>query len=1540
VTGYQFAKCSILCVVTGIGIGGDKMKTAKRIMNAWSWGIIAMAIVGLMIGAAHADIIGFEAESGTLGADFDPAQTDAGALGGSYITTETTGGGDGPGTDARTVSYSIIVPSGTYDVYIRGRVGPGGANDDSFFYAKAFGDTDPAGGSAVWQIQNGIGAKGVPSGSFGVWSVALDSAVTSAGGTLQWEIGAREDGFDMDAFALVPTGQTVTDADLDNAVVGSSASISIDSLSAGSVSTTAATLSAVLGITNGTVTAYWDTNTVADPAGHSGWEGSDTGAEGSTGSVTRTASGLTADTLYSYAFFATNSTDNVSAWSDVETFATDLTGAQAPGFTSATGINSSTIDLGWQNNASNLTGFVLQRTTNVVGTWTAITNLGPSVTSHTDSGLSSLTTYHYRLSATNSVNSSGTAFTLCETNATTLGSPGAAPVEVYTTAGVHSYLVPAGVTQITVKAWAAGGGGGGNHGTTDPQLGGDGGGGGFAQTVYTVTPGDMLDVTVGGGGLAGASGGAKQGGGGGGFSSVSNTSASALLVVAAGGGGGGGADEDDCAGAGGAGGGHVGADGVNGDLSAAFDQLGGGGGSGATQMGGGTGGAANGGTAGAAGAAFIGGAGGNAGGASGTGSGALGGTPGGGGAGGGAGTQNGAGGGGGGYYGGGGGGGASDNRGAGGGAGGSAYLGAGTIAFSIGGTKTFPANTNDSHYAGSAGAAGKGGGSGSAAAAGNPGRVVILHGADVPSTGGATETYSTSGTYLYRVPGGVTELTIKSWGAGGAGGNGSASGGGLAGHGGGGGFAQAGYTVTADDVLAITVGGGGGSTATVGYGGGGGGLSAVLNATEGAMLVVSAGGGGGGGADENAASAGGAGGPGGGTSGTAGVDGVNASVGFGGGGGTASAGGAGGTGGGGTPDGSPGTAWFGGAGGNANIVGIGGAANGGTGGGGAGGGGAGTQNSGGGGGSGYYGGGGGEGGLDNAGGGGGGGGSSYTGAGTAAINTAGNSTNAANTADADHAGSAGQGGAGGQAGTPGTSGIDGRVFITQGAVAAPITWTAESTSQVETNSAVASADVNVDLTDTVLVWDTQDEGDTNTTDWTFSNELGPTNAGTVNGMLTNLSSDTEYTWRFYGTNATHEGWSDPVTLVTRLSDLQKPVFTSAVPDTTMIALGWDDNADHETGYLLQRSTNGSPFVTVATLGSNAVAYTDTALLPLTTYDYRLAATNANDGSATTFASSLTSATTLDTPFAGTQEVYSAAGVYYYKVPPSATRVTIKAWGGGGAGGNYGYNTQGEGGAGGGAGFAQGTYAVTAGDILEISVGGGGNAGTDWDAVASEGGGGGGVSTVSKGALLIAAAGGGGGGGGDENPLGIGGAGGPGGGNTGSIGGNGANGSFGSGGAEGTQSAGGTGGSGSLVGSTGGSLSGGHGGDGGGGASGDAANGGENGGGSGGGGKGSNYQNGGGGGGAGYYGGGGGGGAADNCGAGGGGGGSSYTGSGWTPSSVSGSSTNAGNATDDDYAVSAGQGGAGGDFPNLGVAGNDGRVVITWSVTPPTMFMFR
>jgi endo-1,4-beta-xylanase len=177
-----------------------------------------LAIVATAGSVNAATIIAFEAESGTLGANFDPTQSDAGALGGTYITTEFNSTGGSPGSDDNTVSYSLNVAAGTYDVYVRARIGNGDATDDSFFWASSFGDADPT-VAGDWKLENGLSGSGIPGGSSGPfgWSTPRGT-ITSAGGTVQWEIGAREDGFDIDAFALVSTGDSVTDTDLDNAV--------------------------------------------------------------------------------------------------------------------------------------------------------------------------------------------------------------------------------------------------------------------------------------------------------------------------------------------------------------------------------------------------------------------------------------------------------------------------------------------------------------------------------------------------------------------------------------------------------------------------------------------------------------------------------------------------------------------------------------------------------------------------------------------------------------------------------------------------------------------------------------------------------------------------------------------------------------------------------------------------------------------------------------------------------------------------------------------------------------------------------------------------------------------------------------------------------------------------------------------------------------------------------------------------------------------------------------------------------------------------
>ena len=287
----------------------------------------------------------------------------------------------------------------------------------------------------------------------------------------------------------------------------------------------------------------------------------------------------------------------------------------------------------------------------------------------------------------------------------------------------------------------------------------------------------------------------------------------------------------------------------------------------------------------------------------------------------------------------------------------------------------------------------------------------------------------------------------------------------------------------------------------------------------------------------------------------------------------------------------------------------------------------------------------------------------------------------------------------------------------------------------------------------------------------------------------------------------------------------------------------------------------------------------------------------------------------------TPTVYSAAVSTTYNVPAGCDTLTAKAWGAGGAGG--GANVA-NGGDGGGGGFAQSVLSVTGGEALTIEVGGGGaggaapvhgdggdgggglpntgggQGGDGGTSNGGSGGGGGGYSAVKRAStFLVQAAGGGGGGGGSNGGSETGGAGGAGGGASGVNGSNsGSGGKFGSGGTAASGGAGGATGSGGTAGTAGAANAGGDGGT----TSGSGGTGG-------------------GGGGSGRFGGGGGGG--DDDGAGGGGGGS-----GLGDTLTAGSGTTAGNTGDTDYAGNAGQGGAKG-LATAGNAGNGnpGRIVL-------------
>jgi hypothetical protein len=205
--------------------------------------VILAAASGVWSGSVilgRAAPVAFEAKSGIVGSDFTNG-TDGAT---QYISISSdTVNAEFPGNNNRVATFPVIFPAaGTYNFYARVRVGPAGANDDSFFYANGFGSKSPT-TAADWIRVNNLLSGGfanqsdVVTGSgtagIGIWKwlnlsqfansaseAAITFNVTAGNLTQTFQIGARENGFDMDKFVFATTDVTLTVAQLDAGGVG------------------------------------------------------------------------------------------------------------------------------------------------------------------------------------------------------------------------------------------------------------------------------------------------------------------------------------------------------------------------------------------------------------------------------------------------------------------------------------------------------------------------------------------------------------------------------------------------------------------------------------------------------------------------------------------------------------------------------------------------------------------------------------------------------------------------------------------------------------------------------------------------------------------------------------------------------------------------------------------------------------------------------------------------------------------------------------------------------------------------------------------------------------------------------------------------------------------------------------------------------------------------------------------------------------------------------------------------------------------------
>jgi len=131
------------------------------------------------------------------------------------------------------------------------------------------------------------------------------------------------------------------------------------------------------------------------------------------------------NTTYYWRVNARNSFSSTSSWSSSRYFKTAVgPPPNAPSNLVATPISSSRIDLSWQDNSSDETGFKIERKTGT-GSYSQIATVGVGVTSYSSTGLSAGTTYYYRVRAYKGTLNSD----YCEEgSATTLPPPPAAPI--------------------------------------------------------------------------------------------------------------------------------------------------------------------------------------------------------------------------------------------------------------------------------------------------------------------------------------------------------------------------------------------------------------------------------------------------------------------------------------------------------------------------------------------------------------------------------------------------------------------------------------------------------------------------------------------------------------------------------------------------------------------------------------------------------------------------------------------------------------------------------------------------------------------------------------------------------------------------------------------------------------------------------------------------------------------------------------------------------------------------------------------------------
>ncbi|WP_051398114.1 fibronectin type III domain-containing protein [Runella limosa] len=168
---------------------------------------------------------------------------------------------------------------------------------------------------------------------------------------------------------------------------------------------------------------------------------------------------------------------------------------------------------------------------------------------------------------------------------------------------------------------------------------------------------------------------------------------------------------------------------------------------------------------------------------------------------------------------------------------------------------------------------------------------------------------------------------------------------------------------------------------------------------------------------------------------------------------------------------------------------------------------------------------------------------------------------------------------------------------------APARLTANATSSSQINLSWA------DLSDNETGFEIE-----RSTDSRNYSKIADVGAGTTTYSNTGLISNTQYCYRVRAKNgAGNSGYTDPACATTQAPPVTIPrppsSLTVTATSSSQINLAWTDNASDETGFEIERSTDGTNFAKIADVGANTTTYSNTGLNASTRYWYRVRAKN-------------------------------------------------------------------------------------------------------------------------------------------------------------------------------------------------------------------------------------------------------------------------------------------------------------------------------------------